>query len=138
MTAAEFRKGLGRRSSGGPPSRPEQDLVQRPLIRWLRHALPPEAFALHIPNGGARSPQEAAILSGLGVMPGAADILIVWNSRCLFVECKAPGESCAPRGDQFVFSERCTRAGVPYGVFDDWARAARWVAHLIPVKVPPP
>jgi hypothetical protein len=34
-------------------------------------------FAFHVPNGGWRSPVEAAIQKGLGVKPGVPDLIVI-------------------------------------------------------------
>lgn len=54
------------------PLATEQD-EQRTLAEWLswRHLV-----WCHVPNGGWRSPREAAIMTGLGVKAGVPDILV--------------------------------------------------------------
>lgn len=42
-------------------------------------------------NGGYRRPVEAAILSGMGVQTGAADLLLWHDGKALPLELKAPG-----------------------------------------------
>jgi hypothetical protein len=71
--------------------RPEQQLhravVQLLQVYQNRGLL---AFA-HCPNGGYRSPTEAGIFTGMGVVPGVADLLI-WMpyGQHAQVELKAP------------------------------------------------
>jgi hypothetical protein len=71
--------------------RPEQQLhrqvVQLLQVYQNRGFL---AFA-HCPNGGYRTPTEAGIFTGLGVMPGVADLLL-WlpGGRSVQLELKAP------------------------------------------------
>jgi hypothetical protein len=48
-------------------------------------------FAFHPANGGWRSPIEAAVFKGLGVVPGTPDVIAVHNGRCYGLELKAPG-----------------------------------------------
>jgi hypothetical protein len=54
--------------------RPEQ-AVQR--FEHLRIRGARGVFAFHVPNGGARSPIEAKILKGQGVVPGVPDVIAI-------------------------------------------------------------
>jgi hypothetical protein len=51
----------------------------------------PGVYAFHVPNGGARSPIEGAILKGLGVRAGVPDVIAVRDGRTYGLEVKAPG-----------------------------------------------
>jgi hypothetical protein len=48
-------------------------------------------FAFHVPNGGWRSPIEAAILKGQGVKPGVPDLIVIKDGRPFALELKAEG-----------------------------------------------
>ena len=50
----------------------------------------------HIPNGGRRSPIEAAIFKSLGVRAGSPDLLIIRAGQPMFLELKAPAASSPP------------------------------------------
>ncbi len=63
---------------------------QRMLVKALRIVLPQDAFVFAIPNGGWRSPVEAAILKGGGVIPGIPDLAVIHAGRIYFLELKAP------------------------------------------------
>jgi len=71
-------------------ARPEQAL-QIELVNTLRAVAPPlEFMCFHVPNGGYRTPREAAIFKALGVMPGIPDIVCLWSiGRVGFIELKA-------------------------------------------------
>ena len=51
----------------------EEDGIQRTLAQVLDLN---DVLWCHVPNGGWRSPVEAAILKGLGVKPGVSDCLV--------------------------------------------------------------
>ena len=68
--------------------RQEED-VQRAVFAHLAARRCPGTFAFHVPNGGARSPAEAAILKGLGVVAGVPDIVAICNGRVFGLELKA-------------------------------------------------
>jgi hypothetical protein len=65
--------------------------IQRTVFQHLRARAAPGVFAFHPANGGFRRPVEAAILKGLGVVPGVPDVFIVHNGRCFALELKAEG-----------------------------------------------
>jgi hypothetical protein len=71
-------------------ARPEAQ-IQRAVFQHLRTRATPGVFAFHPANGGYRKPIEAAILKGLGVVPGVPDVFIVHNGRCFAMELKAEG-----------------------------------------------
>jgi len=95
---------------------PEAQL-QRALIDHLRWRAPLDCWWTHIPNGGARTAIEGAILKGLGTRPGAPDLLIVRAGQALFIECKAPGRKLSPA--QLACHEALRRAGAPVATADD-------------------
>ena len=66
---------------------PEQRL-QKAVLEHLRWRGVPGLFAFHVPNGGWRSPVEAAIFRALGVVAGVPDILIIRNGRVFALELK--------------------------------------------------
>jgi hypothetical protein len=65
--------------------------IQRAVFQHLRARGAPGVFAFHPANGGYRKPIEAAILKGLGVVPGVPDVFIVHNGHCFAMELKAEG-----------------------------------------------
>jgi hypothetical protein len=70
--------------------RPEA-AIQRAVFQHLRARGAPGVFAFHPANGGFRKPIEAAIMKGLGVVPGVPDVFIVHNGHCFAMELKAEG-----------------------------------------------
>ncbi len=70
--------------------RPE-DTIQRAVVQHLAARRAPGVFAFHCPNGGGRSPIEASILKGLGVVAGVPDIIIIKAGHAFALELKAHG-----------------------------------------------
>jgi hypothetical protein len=70
--------------------RPE-DTIQRAVLDHLRIRGPRDAFVFAVPNGGARSAIEAAIMKGLGVRAGTPDLIIVHRGKTYALELKAAG-----------------------------------------------
>ncbi len=67
---------------------PEQ-AFQAQLVRALTSALTPETYFFAVPNGGKRTPIEAAIFVGQGVKPGVPDLLFIHDGRAYGLELKA-------------------------------------------------
>jgi hypothetical protein len=65
--------------------------IQRAVFAHLRARGAPGLFAFHPANGGYRKPAEAAIMKGLGVVPGVPDIIAIHQGRCYAMELKAEG-----------------------------------------------
>jgi hypothetical protein len=107
MTHATYPKSPGKQSWTGS----EADL-QRAAQQYLTAALPRhEALFFHVPNGGYRPHGTAGRLKAEGVVPGVADIIIIWKGRALGIELKA----CTGRlskaqqnwGDAFTLAGGC-------------------------------
>jgi hypothetical protein len=86
-------------------TQPERDLVQRPLVVWLRKHLPDGSVVFAVPNL-ARSRQQLFSLIRDGMLPGVPDICIITTRTRMmcgddgmiphttpwigFIECKRP------------------------------------------------
>ncbi len=108
-----------RRRDGAKPrakqKRPEQ-VLQISAIEFLRVALPPSWRVFHVPNGGARSPIEAAILKAMGVWPGVGDLAFIGpGGRFVGAEAKAGRNGLTE--DQSEWRDWCLGNGVPWFLF---------------------
>ena len=74
-------------------STPEAD-AQRAIVQALRIALPRDAIVHHavneIASNDRRGKNRQAILVGMGVHPGFADLIVLSGGRVLFLEVKSP------------------------------------------------
>lgn len=68
-------------------SYPEDDLAI--LVADFLRAAAPHLVWSHIPNGGKRNVREAVRFKRMGVLPGFADLIFVWDMRCWFIELKS-------------------------------------------------
>ena len=83
---------------------PEADL-QRAVVTALRFALPRTAIIHHCANevaeAGPRGAKRQAILVGMGVHKGFADLMVICEGRILFLELKAPKGRLVPEQEAF-------------------------------------
>jgi hypothetical protein len=81
--------------------RVEQDM-QRAVVAHLRTRGVPGLLFWHTPQGAHYSSRvQGAIMQGLGVLPGVADLLLMHDNKVFALELKAPGEK--PTVDQKAF-----------------------------------
>ena len=66
-----------------------ETLLQRSLVEHLRWTAAPDVAWFAVPNGGARRRTEAAILKGMGVVPGIPDLILVRAGHMFGLELKA-------------------------------------------------
>jgi hypothetical protein len=107
------------KQGGRSPRRRRQPeaLLHRALVEHLRWRAKPDVWFCHIPNGGARTAIEGAILKSFGVQPGAPDLLLERGGQALFIECKAPGRKLSP--SQVECHAALRRAGAAVETADD-------------------
>ncbi len=93
-------------------NRPEADL-QRTVVQALRFALPRTALIHHCANEvtepGPRGARRQAILVGMGVHAGFADLMVLHDGRVLFFELKSPKGRLRP--DQEAFRDAVLAQG---------------------------
>uniref|UniRef100_UPI004047E110 VRR-NUC domain-containing protein n=1 Tax=Yoonia sp. TaxID=2212373 RepID=UPI004047E110 len=87
-----------------PRGTPEADL-QRAVVTALRFALPKSAIIHHCPNevteAGPRGAKRQAILVGMGVHSGFADLIVLCAGRVLFLELKSLKGRLSPAQEAF-------------------------------------
>jgi hypothetical protein len=104
----KIAKALARHKSLAPEKLSEQ-AVQRAVFQHIRTRGAPGVIAFHPANGGWRRPVEAAILKGLGVTAGVADIIALHRGHAYAIELKADGGR--PTANQMEFISNWNAAG---------------------------
>jgi hypothetical protein len=93
-------------------STPEAD-AQRAIVQALRFALPHDAIVHHCANevteAGPRGARRQAILVGMGVDAGFADLIVISGGRVLFLEVKS--QTGQLRKSQEVFRDTVCAQG---------------------------
>ena len=88
---------------------PSEQTVQRAVCQHLRQRGAPDLVWFHVPNGGRRSPVEAAIFNGLGVRAGVSDLILLHDGRAFALELKT--ERGRPTAAQVNFISEFRGAG---------------------------
>lgn len=112
--------------AGAKPKRrdPEGEL-QTICVSWFRsHPRFTRCQLISIPNEALRSPAVAAKLKRQGMLPGVADLLMLYPNALghapVWIELKAPGKTQSDK--QLEFETRCQELGIAYYVIDSFAR----------------
>ena len=90
------------------PAIPEQ-IIQRAVCQHLRQRGAAGLVWWHTPNGGRRSPIEAAVFTGLGVRAGVSDLILLRDGKVFALELKA--ERGRPSAAQMQFISEFRAAG---------------------------
>lgn len=72
---------------GNPETR-----LQFVVVDYLRTVLPRDAVFWHCPNGGQMSEAWRKMLAGLGVLPGASDLMLVHGGKFYAIELKTAAD----------------------------------------------
>ena len=119
---------------------PEADL-QRAVVTALRFALPKDAIIHHCANevteAGPRGAKRQAILVGMGVHPGFADLMVLCAGRVLFLELKSLKGRLSPA--QQTFRDTVTAQGFAWALVRSLDDALDALAdHGFTTRVAPP
>lgn len=97
-------------------TRRREDALQRAIVTYLRAALSQQGYRVFaVPNGGARTKIEGAIMKATGTLAGVADLQILGpGGRSWFIEVKTDEGRLSPPQQDFQFF--CIARGVPYAV----------------------
>ena len=119
---------------------PEADL-QRTVVQALRVALPRNAIIHHCANEvtepGPRGAKRQAILVGMGVHAGFADLMVMCDGHILFLELKAPKGRLRP--DQEAFRDAVLAQGFGWALVRSLDDALGALAdHGFATRIPSP
>jgi hypothetical protein len=108
-----------------------EDAIQRTVLEHLRVRGRSNAYWFAVPNGGGRSPIEAAILKGLGVRAGVPDLIIVHAGKMFGLELKADGNRPTRLQTEAQAAMRAAGAEVEVAVGFDAALQQLGASHLL-------
>ena len=130
-----------RRTASSKRSHPE-DAEQMALFQWVAlhiNRVPELGLLIHIPNGGARNPREAARFKKMGVKAGVSDLFLAackptgplgFHDRLgLWIEMKAKGKYRSK--SQTWWQDQMTIQGYRCRVCYSWQSAAREIADYL-------
>ena len=86
-----------------------EQIIQRAVCQHLHQRGAAGLVWFHVPNGGRRSPVEAAIFNGLGVRAGVSDLILLHDGRAFALELKT--ERGRPTAAQIQFISEFRAAG---------------------------
>jgi hypothetical protein len=86
-----------------------EQAIQRAVCEHLRQRSASGVVWWHTPNGGRRSPVEAAIFAGLGVRAGVSDLILLRHGKAFALELKT--ERGRPSAAQMQFISEFRAAG---------------------------
>lgn len=109
------------------PLRAEQ-AIQMAVCVHLRWRAVPGLVWWHTPNGGQRSPVEAAILKGMGVRAGVSDLILVHRGQIYALELKAAGGLASQEQRRFLDEIAAAGAftGIAHGLDEAIAALEHW------------
>ncbi len=108
-----------------PRRRSAEAAIQRCVFQHLRARGAPGVFAFHPANGGYRKPIEAAMLKGMGLVPGVPDVIAIHQGCVYGLELKAEGGKPTPKQVETIAAMQV--AGAITGVAVGLDEALHWL-----------
>jgi hypothetical protein len=108
-----------------PRRRSPEAAIQRCVFQHFGARGTPGVFAFHPANGGYRTPIEAAMLKGMGVVAGVPDVIAIHQGRVYGLELKAQGGKATPK--QIATLATMEAAGAVTAIAEGLDAALRWL-----------
>jgi hypothetical protein len=92
----------------------KEDLLQQKCVIWFKnnYQMHGKGLIFAVPNGGTRNIIEAKKLKATGTMPGVSDLIVVLDSKVLFIELKT---DIGKQSDaQIIFETKITNLNHEY------------------------
>jgi VRR-NUC domain len=102
-----------------------EEAIQRAVFQHLCHRGVPGVFAFHPRNGSRDQRSLAGINSGLGVVSGVPDVIIIKDGRVFALELKTERGRLSP--DQLKVHDEMRAAGCEVGVAYGLDQAVEWL-----------
>lgn len=94
-----------------------EDRIQYEIVTWFHNSYclykhKPRGLIMSVPNGGRRDKKEAMKLKATGLLAGAADLILIYNGKVLFMEVKT--DTGRQSDSQVDFEHRIHDNGLKY------------------------
>lgn len=104
----------------------DENNIQRAVFKHLKQRGAPGVFAFHPKNGGVHQRgRRSGINTGLGVIPGVPDIIVIKQGKTFCLELKADTGKVSPA--QLDTMKAMAVAGATVGVTHGLDAALRWL-----------
>jgi hypothetical protein len=113
-------------ATGARHRRRPEDAIQRAVFQHLRARGAPGVFAFAVPNGGYRTPVEAAIFKGIGVVAGVPDIIAIHKGRVYGLELKVEGGRATPKQQEAIAAMEAAFTAIAEGLDRALASLEAW------------
>jgi hypothetical protein len=116
--------------------------LQCKIVSDLPWLLPRDTVLMSIPNGGKMTDSARKKAAGMGEYPGAADLLVLWDCKALFMEVKVRRSktwnipaTTYQKDNQIAFQADVEAAGAHYCVVRSVDEALAFLrAHGVPTR----
>lgn len=107
-----------------------EDRLQQECYLWFHNTYPEyRGLLFHVPNGGSRNAREGAKFKAMGVVPGVADLLFIFDGKLYAFELKTDKGSQSK--SQLKWQVIAEIHGVVYEVVRDLTKFKELISKII-------
>ena len=107
-----------------------EDRIQQDIYLWFHNEYPKlRGLLFHPANGGSRNSREGAKFKSMGVFPGVADLLFIYDRQLYAIELKTPKGSQSEV--QKYWESRVKKEGVYYTIIRSLEEFKKFIIPII-------